>query len=92
MVTVGQLGGCARLRVPGNLQDPLHVHTVLVEKAVMARGAGIPLLNLHAIGAQVLSCAFMSIPDHLKCFPPFMFLKKGGAQMLFPSVVFSVRK
>lgn len=58
-----QLGDCIAKYI-WRSQDSLHVSTVLVEKAVLARGTGILVLNLHCIGVQfsaVPSCSFLII-------------------------------
>ena len=83
MNPAGQLGGC-RDQVFLGIPNPLHVSTVLVEKAVLARAAGASVLNLHATGAEVLSCAFLFIPDNVKIFPPVMLLKRNGTGPSFP--------
>ena len=51
--------------------------TLLVKKAVLARGAGVSTMN-HVFGATVLSCAVLFIPDDVKISPPVMFLKRKG--------------
>ena len=58
--------------------------TVLVRKAILARGAGVSATN-RASGATALSCAVLFIPDDVKLSPLVMFLKRKG---IGPSGVF----